>query len=283
MYRLYTFNDIPLPDRMPEDDLGTGALDSGLLDSIGGTFNYRGASVRDLPRQQNIQHRGTYVGEICYLVNEAGAYIVNEAGAFMLADTASSSLRRQVDNIRNQLGKLARLYRRRDEDSVLQWKLATLLNVAQTRKVENTDILAPLTLTFETASGAWRSQSARSVTVTLANGANTVVVFNGGDVVRAVADAIATITASTTITSVRIQATGIDFTWTGTLAAAAALVIDSGLPSITNAGVAAYSGLAFAVGHTADHWLELPQGYTVFTVTVVGTGSITMTNYDQWL
>jgi len=271
---------------MPEDDLGTGAIESPYYDSVGGAFNYFAGGGLELPRRHQIQHRGMYVasaGEIDYWVTEGGDNLATEAGDLLIFGTSGANLRAQVDLIKAQIGIEASLSRVRDDDGALQWKRATLLSVPHKRKIEDTDTKAELTLNFESIAGAWKANTPNTKTQALASGANTVVVNNNSGIIHSVTDATISLVAASTITSIRVQGTGIDWTWTGTIATGQTWSMNAGTQAITNAGVGAYSGFVRNAGHTSDTWLPLVQGANVFTITLVGTGDITITNYDHFI
>ncbi len=286
-YRLYTFNDVPLPDRMTEDDLGTGAIESPYYDSVGGAFNYSGSTGLELPRRHSIQYLGMYVadsGGVDYWVLENGDNLIEAVGGdTLIFGTSAAELRAQVDAIKSQIGREAILYRYRDDDAALQWKRATLLSVIHKRKVEDMDIRAELTLNFESIAGAWKAETPNTKTQELASGANAVIVSNGSGSAHPVTDATISLLAYTDITSIRVQGTGIDWTWTGTVSAANTWAMDCGIQSILNNGVGAYSTFVRNAGHTSDTWLPLAQGTNMLTITLVGTGEITITNYDQFI
>lgn len=114
-------------------------------------------------------------------------------------------------------------------------------------------------------------------TQTLTAGANSVVLANTGD--EQVENVVVTVTAgSAAVTAVQFVSTetGIDFTWTGTLASGNDLVLDMGEQLVTNNGVGAYSGITRGAGYTVDAPLALPippGSTTTYTVTLTGGGT----------
>jgi hypothetical protein len=286
-YRLYSFNDVLVPARMPEDDLNTGAIESPYYDSVGGAFNYLGTTGLELPRRHSIQHRGMYIsasGAHDYWVLENGDNLIESAlGDTLIFGTSGAELRAQVDAMKSQIGREAILYRYRDDDGALQWKRATLLSVTHKRKVEDTDTKAELQLNFESIQGAWRSESPNTLVSTLSSGVNNESVSNGSGIAHPVTDATISIVALTNITSIRIQGTGIDWVWTGTVLTGNTWAMDCGIQSILNNGVGAYSTFVRNVGHTSDTWLPLAQGTNSLTITLAGTGTLTITNYNQFI
>jgi hypothetical protein len=88
-------------------------------------------------------------------------------------------------------------------------------------------------------------------------------------------DAIITITAKTSaITALTVTISGISsFTWTGTLAADKALVIDCGARTVRNDGADAYSGFTYEAAHVVPEWLRLQPGNNTVVVTRTGGGA----------
>jgi len=135
-------------------------------------------------------------------------------------------------------------------------------------RIEERGVRAALDCVFETVLPGWRA-SAQSTASLLSNA----LVSVGGTL--PVRHAVLTVTASATITSVRVYSAerGIDWMWTGTLAAGTSLVVNDEAQTITNAGADAYSGLVLNSGHTAAGWLDLEPGNQTVSVTVTGTAS----------
>jgi hypothetical protein len=190
-----------------------------------------------------------------------------------------------------------RLYRTDETTGVSQWTAARLQAIPIDRGVEN-DQFQAISLSFLLPNPIWYGVRHVSEGLTwgggtlwdsshvwgevsgsrfaLVAGANSLAVTNAGD--QQVDTAIVTIIAgSAAVTAVRIQNTtvGIDWSWTGTLAATKHLVIDTGQQRITNDGTGAYSGYSRAAGHTVDTpiALPLPSGTTTFTLTLTGGGT----------
>lgn len=283
-YRYTKFFDTPLPDRMPEDDLGTGNVESVLLDSIGGVVNYYGPTRRKLPRRDIIDYRGIYVAEKVYLVDEAGNFIVDEAGNRILVAAAGAHLRQQVHALRAQIGRTGPLWRMMDDTGLLAWKTATLLSVEYTRTINDAGETAELRPIWETGMGAWRDETASAFAKSLTAGVLTpVTVHNDGDV--EVLDAVITVArTSGTITAFSLTAPGISLSWAGAFGAGQSLIIDTGAQTVRVGTINAYSGFALGTGHTVRGWLTLSPGITPLVARVMGgNANITVSFYNQRL
>lgn len=282
-YRLHKFEDAILPFYDPAPDLSQGPVESTLLDSVGGVFDYYSTRQR-LPRKQTITIQGVYLGELAYLVDHAGNYIVDHSGNNLIDGTGKGDLQAQLEALTYYLGRRGQLYRQYFNDSTrLQWKTARLLQVSHPRQQKDTPLLANVGCTFETYMAAWRAASATTTTLGAGSGAQGLAVTNGGNVT--VRDAILTITAGATVSSVRVQhvAQGVDWAWAGTLASGSALTIDAGAQTILNGSTDAYSGLTYGSAHTAAGILPLGPGTNVLQITTDASVTVSLSHYDQWL
>lgn len=105
---------------------------------------------------------------------------------------------------------------------------------------------------------------------------DTAALTNGGTVPQTAVKLTVTVPAATAaLTSIRIQGGGTDITWTGTVAAGTALVIDSGGWSVQNGGADAYGTLAINAGHTLSTLFQLTPGTTTYTITYGGGSAST--------
>lgn len=276
-YRLHMFGSVLLPLGMAEDDLSTGAVDSGLMASVGGAFDAL-AGRRLLPRWRSIGHTGTYWATESYLVRGSD-FFVDHLGNYLIPGAPDTLLRQQVDALRSRLGAVGSLWRLREDDGSLQWVTARLMSVGYDQRVEDR-LSATLRSTFETLMAGWRSQAARTASVAYPAAARRLLIHNGGNL--PVDDAILTITASSTITSLTITMTGVDLRWTGSLTAGQTLTIDCGRRTVVKAGASAYAGWSLGSGHTAAGWLPLAVGDNLLQVTGSGAGTVAATWYDQF-
>lgn len=268
-YRIYEFDGVALPDVLPEDDLASGTVASSIVESAGGSFDWAG-SARRLPRRIVVPFAGAYGGgsDVVGLVTEDGDRIIETTNVPIAVGTAALLMRDARDLLTAKIGVRGSLWRRRESDSAAQWRTARLLSVGGTRVVRDVDAIVNLTANFETTMPGWRA-SAQSTASLLSDA----LVSVGGTL--PVRHAVLTVTASATITAVTVYSAerGINWTWSGTLAAGTSLVINDEAQTITNAGADAYSGLLLGSGHTAAGWLDLEPGNQAVSVTVVGTAS----------
>lgn len=287
MHRIYQFGSIPLPPAMPEDDLSTGQADSTLQNTAGGGIFDVWGTARRLPRKQQITFRGKYelsdsgrftTSRTEYVIDHAGNFIVDHAGNRIVADYAALALRRHVDQIKAAEGTRQNLYRRREDDSAVEWKLARLLKVSYVREIDDAGAVAQVEALFETMQACWRANTATTVTSALPAG---LALQNGSDV--PVNDGVLTVTASGAISQISITGPGIALTWAGSLTAGQALVIDAGNQTIRRAGVDAYSGLSRGAGHTAAGWLPIAVGASILWIQANGAGTASLSYYEQHL
>lgn len=285
-YRIYQFGSTPLPPAMTEEELGTGTVDSGLNQSVGGVYDIWGGARR-LPLRQNIRYRGSFeitdsgrfeTAATIYLVDHLGRFVVDHVGRRIVADTAQMALRRNTDAVKRQVGVRLPLYRKREADSAISWKLVRLLRVEHERTIEDADAVARLELEFETAQAAWRSGAQSTYTATLPAGLS---IQSNSDI--PISDAILTVTASGTITQVTVAAPGVSLIWGGSMAASQSLVIDSGAQTVRLDGADAYNSLSRGDGHTASGLLVVQSGASVVMVTADGPGVATLSFYEQYL
>lgn len=281
-YRYTEFDGVPLPTANFEQAHDIAPIESDLQDSVGSVYDYRGAA-RKAARKQTISLRGIYWGETGYMVDEAGNPIVDEAGNYLIAGDAVNMLRAQVDALRAKRGARGPLWRVRISDGARQWLTARLLQIAWQRTRPDMAVRAELSCLFESAMTAWRAETGTGVTASAAAATPTgLLVQNGGDV--AVADAVLSVArTSGTITAVRVQGPGIDWTWTGSIGAGQTLQVDCGSQTMRRSGADVYGGWVRAAAHTAPGWLPLALGDNPFLVTVAGgNATLTISHYNQF-
>lgn len=285
-YRYTTFDGVNLPEVMPEDDLGTGATPSTLIDSLGGAFDYLGTARYRLKRQP-IRYVGKYVGrDDTYLVDESGNFVVDESGNYIVAtDDYTVDLRDKVDALKAKVGRRGTLIRKREDDASTQSKQARLLSINHTRTVRDIDRFADLEIVLEATGGPWKSTTATTTSDTLAASDTTIVDVESAGM-EEVRDAVITITANgANVTSVEVVLNSDQhWTWTGTLLDGNDLVIDTGALTVTNNNVDAYTGFALSGDHTIDGWLQLAPSNNVIYFTIVGgPADLSVVHYDQWM
>lgn len=282
-FQIISFDGLDLPVYNPTQDHSGASVESALQSAIGSMFDYYGAT-RKRGKQAQFTISGLVIGEEeSYFVDEAGNFFVDELGNFFTTGDQAASFSAKVNALRAKRGTRGQLIRYQMGNNARQWVTARLLDVRQMQDVKDREVKAELTCVFETVMDAWHSETITTSTKTIAATVESLSIYNGGN--ATVHDAVATMTATSTLTSLRIQnaAAGIDLTWTGTLATGTSLVIDNGLRTIRNNGVDAFSGLVRNAGHTAKGWLPIPVGLNLWTITSSASGSISVGHYDQWL
>jgi len=281
-YQVITFDGVSLPLYNPEQDAGADA-ESGLIDTVGRTFDYVGSRQR-LPRRQAVHVRGVFYGFMTFWETESGDRIVTETGDELIFGNGTQMLRAQLDALTAKIGAQGQLVRKRwDDQSVTQWITARLLRARPRSRVEDHTVATEVDALFESSMAAWRSSTATSTNGTLVSGGSVgMLVESGGN--AQVDDAVITVTASGAITSLRFQAAAedVDFSWSGSLASGQSLVIDCGARTVQIGSTDAYN-LALNAAHTALGWLVLPAGLISLVVTSDGPGSVQIDHYDQWV
>jgi hypothetical protein len=256
-YRIFQFDNVLLPEILPEDDLGTGAIPSSIIQVAGGSFDWA-AGRRLLPSRRTISYRGKYTGN------------------------NNAILRGQVDAFRALLGREAQLSRRRDDDLQIQWITARLLQISQTRRIDNANVIAEIEALFESRMAAWRT-SAGSVVSGSRTGAGEIpiTINNIGNV--PIEDGILTVSSSQNALAVTVySSTGIGIFWQGTMGAGMTLAIDSGKRTVTVNGTEAYNGFTL-VNHSAENWLSIPVGMQSIVITVTASASVSFYYYNQFV
>lgn len=282
-YRLHKFDNVLLPIYDPRPDMGQGVVESSLLDSVGGAFDYYATRQR-LPRKQTITFQGTYLGELSYFVDHSGNFFVDHSGNFFVNGTAEGDLQAQVEALTAKLGQRGSLYRQfLNNPTRLHWKTARLLNVAHQREQQDTSLMAKIFCTFETLMAAWRSETATTTSLGSGSGIRALTVPVIGNV--AISDATLAITAGATITSIRMRNTalGVDWTWAGTLTSGQALTVNAGTQRILIGSTNAYSGLTYASVHTARGLLPLVPGTNPYVITTDANATVAFSHFNQWL
>ena len=280
-YQYVRFNDVPLAlfdHRQGHDPM---PVESTLIDSIGGAFDWKGSEPRR-GRKQDISATGTYVGETEYFVDETGDYLVDETGDFLIAGDGVQILQEQVSALVDEVGNAGQLWRERLYDGMLHWKTARFLAMPWPRVWEDHALRATISCRFQTDMSFWHAEDATTIAHDASDAtAQPFAVDNPGEVIE---DAILTITCiADTITDISITGDGIELEWTGTLDEWETLVIDCGNQEQQADAVDAYNGLTFGAGHTVAGWLPLASGLNILLVTVTGgDATVTLSYYEQF-
>lgn len=219
-----------------------------------------------------------------------------------VAEDTKAATRAAVDVMRSKIGQRNILYRQSLEDcdtGDLQWAYARILSIPVTRQIDQWES-QPLQLAFEqytnwhgSQHGEWLLDDgyyldmglfldATDDRATLSSSPGTVSVTNAGNM--PVYDAIVTITAgSAAITALAITCgTVAHWTYSGTINAGDALVVDAGAWSVENDGADAISGFAFGGSHRIPAMLEIAPGANSFVITFTGGSTNSTFNISFW-
>jgi hypothetical protein len=282
-YILTEFDNVPLPVAMPEDDLSTGMVESSLLDSIGGVYNYFGPAQR-LPRRHQFAHRGKYEGDVTYRIIDTNFFRVTSDGLVRVtASMALADLHGKTNDLKAKIGVWGQLWRKRLADDEMTWKWCRLLKVNHVEVIENANMVSEVESIYETADVGWRSEDPVVTSESASDGVGASLnVSNSGTI--QVRDAILRVErTSGTITQVTITGIGIDITWTGSIGSGETLVIDDGAQTVQIGSNDEYDGFVLGAGHTVDGWLPLDIGVNTLTVTVTGgNADVSVEHYNQW-
>lgn len=188
-----------------------------------------------------------------------------------------------LQTIKGLQGQLLQLYRVTAANAE-QWVYARLMEVNATQAKPNV-LYLPVEMLFNKYSDYWQGDPHGVYLTSLDNqfalnaSPKTVSISNGGNAPQrnVVIDVVA---AGTPITVLRVQATGVDFTWTGSLAVGKTLEIDTGAQSVKNDGANAYSGVAWS--NTIDDWLRLAVGSNSVTITKTGGSSSSTVQFNYF-
>jgi hypothetical protein len=201
-----------------------------------------------------------------------------------LVEADAASFKTAVYALRALIGTRALLYRSPDGEAAnSESALARLEGVSMSRNADNILVLGT-TLTFEILQSVWDGADG-TVAATLDTTPKSIVVANDGN--ARVDDAVITIVAKTSsITVLTVAVAGVSsFTWTGTLVANKALVINCGARTVKNDGADAYSGFVLDAGHTVAEWLRLQPGNNTVVITRTGgdaTSTYSIAFADGW-
>lgn len=269
-----------LPRAVPQDNLTTGQVASGLVESVGAVYNYYG--TRQLhPRRTQFYHRGKYVGDIATRVTSpARDTRVDSAGNVRVtARNRVDELRAQVDALKALRGAWGKLWRRRISDDEMSYKRCRLLLVEHTAIVDHAERVAEVSSLWETDEIAWRSAEPEIVSGSATPGVwLNLSAENRGEL--SIRDAIVRVSGN--ISAVEVAGDGYHWRWNGTLLADHVLTVESGPAIVTtvappdpfDAALAAdaYSGFQLASNHALDDWIVLNRGANMLQAKVTGSG-----------
>jgi hypothetical protein len=263
MYRLLEFGTVDLPEYDFSWNAGTPASIDGAIAVIGG------AAVSGF---------GTGDAPLAY------PYNISYSGSFYAATAAA--LRTKLDELRAQVGKYDKLWRRAEDDNTLHWAWAKLAQLTTSNDVTHAKTRhQPVTLEFQVQSG-WHGENIQEAAGNLTTETPvTIVVNNTGN--APVLDAVLTVTADdAAITSVVVVISPhCDWTYDGSIAAGEAVIVDAGAFSIKNDGTGDYANFEFGAGQTVPEWLRFDPDKISLVITITGGGTTptaTVDYYDAW-
>lgn len=249
-YHLYQFDGIDLPYGASVDGLG-GVVESDVARTAGGWHFAYGAGLV-AQGGHRVAHRGIY----------------------------SASVATNANNLLGKVGRRGNLWRMRESDSAIQWKVARLLSCQWDRDVAQSQH-AEMVSEWE-AVGYWKAQSQSTV-----SRASTGSLTPTGGGKADVLDAVITFTASSTTThTFRLQdsVAGVDWQYSSSITSGQVVTIDCGAFSVLNNGANAYSSFTLNGGHASDYWCVIMPGSNTFTFTLsAGAGTFQIAWYDQWV
>lgn len=282
-YQYTKFDGIELPLYNHEQAHDPMPAESTIIDSVGGAWDWLG-TARRRGRKQIISFKGVFTSGEYGLVDDDGNPVVDEFAQQIIVAEGVAALRAKVVALLEKRGVRGSLIRTRLDDSTTEWKTARLLQIGWPRKWEDHGVIAELSFQFETFMEGWHAASATSTSDSaVAATPLGFTVENTGQI--PVNDAVFTVTrTSGTITQVDVDlsASGIDWTWTGSLGASDVLTVDVGAQTVKKNSTDAYSGFVLNGSHTAEGWLPLAEGDNVFTITVTGgNATVAVSHYNQ--
>ncbi len=269
VYRIDSFNGVALPIYNVEQDQGGGTAETALVKTINGYADFRGTRrARLTPAAYTV--RGIYAaGDYTerwpgWKTGTADRVIPSAGNRFVFLAAGTADVQEKVDALRAQIGVRGNLVRFPwVNQTATQTVPARLMSVRHTSNRRFHTWLAEVEATFEALSPYWKG-TARSTS-------SAPFVVNGN---APVLDAVLTVVGPAT--AVRVIGAGIDFSWAGSLAAGALLVI-SGVQA-TAAGVP--TTLTYAAAHTAEMAIELQPGSN--SLSVVGGASWSLAWNDSY-
>jgi hypothetical protein len=236
---------VALPIKGIEQPVGIGRAASGMIDLPGGNSWDSTGSAQTRLRSQIITIRGGWVS------------------------ATAADMTTKIDALRALVGTRDYLWATPDSGTTKRSRLARCLDVRATVRPRFPRWMQ-VEMDFELVAGPWAGAAHTAESTTLDAGTHDVVTTNAGN--TRVQDAIMTITASgSAITAISVLlAARFHWHWTGSISAAASLIVNGGTRRITNGGNDAYSTFALQADHADNDWLPLDPG--INTISVERTG-----------
>jgi hypothetical protein len=190
-------------------------------------------------------------------------------------------------------GERLALWREMSSGGALQWCWARLMRKGAPRGPENR-MWQPVELSFEVTSpwyGAYMDGDGwllddgflfdnglyldTGLLTTIVSAAPFTITHGGDAEITALTITVtAAAGAAITALTVKVGATSIwEWTYTGTIAAGKALVVDCGAQTVKNNGTDDYAHWALTANHNQNHWFAFQPGANTVTVTMIGGGA----------
>jgi hypothetical protein len=284
-YRLLRFGTtdktIDLPLAAAEFDAGTAGSVSGIVKTVDGFYDTLGTARAPMALPYELP-------------------LAAELVAATVAALSTSAL-----GLRALRGERLALWREMSVDGALQWCWARLMRKGAPRGPGNR-MWQPVELSFEITSpwyGAYYDGDGwllddgfffdnglyldTGLLTTIVSGAPFTITHGGDAEITAI---VITVTAAAgaaiTALTVKVGATSIwEWTYTGTIAAGKALVVDCGAQTVKNDGTADYAHFDLTSNHNQNYWFAFQPGANTVTVTMTGggaTSTIAFAYYEAW-
>lgn len=256
MYQYTQFGSTALPSYEAQSDVGPLSSQDMRVRTAQGVYD-AGGTAQLRPGETVISHRGT---------------MVSDDDADMESDARALAVLR---------GTYAKLYREW-RDGGTEWIWARCIAV-RGRRQRGMYLHQDWEFQFLALSPTWNG-TAHDDDTTLNSSPKALTVTNGGDAV--VRNAVITVTAGgANITALTIAAGSAEISYSGTITAGQALVIDCGALTVKNNGTGDYANFSLTVNHTVIDWMPLEPGNNSVTVTFTGGSTDSVVNfafYDGW-
>lgn len=277
MYRIDYFDDVILPSALPEDDLSTQVVDSGMVKTVNGSYDSYGSQTVDIGRK-TIVHRGLYTVPSQWVDHDSNC-MVDNLGNLLVFDYDTDAIRGRLAPLQEKIGQLLPLWRTLEYTGDRQYTMARLMNIQATRTVKEASQVLMVTSTFEVANPKWIGVAATATASISGSGTKALETINDGLNLN---DAVLTITASATISTISIIGMGTNITITQALTSGQVLTIDCSAPSVKVGTTNAYSGFVINSTHTINDWIRVANGYNLWYVTSDNSCTISLGYNVKW-